>query len=198
MGQSGQSTASPSLDVYAGYAGSAESRSESVRLEADAVVSQALARRHVETAPFRGMQTASTLRSLICSPNSADAILPVSFPPPAPSTPRKPTLHALQEWEGHVVHIEHDAFVARLVDLTAGMSHEGEEATISLDEISERDVARMEVGSIFRWVIGYERSPEGTQKRVSQFVFRDLPRMTESDLRTGREWAGKIAAVLNP
>ena len=56
----------------------------------------------------------------------------------------------------------------------------------------------MAVGSIFRWVIGYERTPEGTRKRVSQIVFRDLPRMTESDLRAGREWARKVAPALNP
>jgi len=108
------------------------------------------------------------------------------------------TLIALQEWEGYVAGIEDDAFVARLVDLTAGAPHESEEARIPLDEISDRDAASMEVGSIFRWVIGYERSPEGTRKRVSQIVFRDLPRMTGGDLRAGRIWAGKIAPALNP
>ena len=43
--------------------------------------------------------------------------------------------------------------------------------------------------SIFRWVIGYERSASGTKKRVSQIVFRDLPRLTRADVREGREWA---------
>ena len=97
-----------------------------------------------------------------------------------------------------MVSIEDDTFVARLVDLTADMSHESEEATISLDELSDADATNMAVGSIFRWVIGYERSPEATRKRVSQIVFRDLPRMTEGDLQAGREWARKIAPALNP
>ena len=88
--------------------------------------------------------------------------------------------------------------MARLVDLTVGLSHESEEVAIPLAEISERDADNMAVGSIFRWVIGYERTPEGTRKRVSQIVFRDLPRMTESDLRAGREWARKVAPALNP
>ena len=111
---------------------------------------------------------------------------------------RRATLHPLQEWEGYVVAIDGDEFVARLIDLSAGLSHESEEATIPLDEISDRDVANLEIGSIFRWVIGYERSPEGTRKRVSQIVFRDLPRMTDSDLHAGREWARKMVPALNP
>ena len=53
----------------------------------------------------------------------------------------------------------------------------------------ERDAAAVGVGSIFRWVIGYELSPAGTKKRVSQIVFRDLPRMMERDFRESRSWA---------
>ncbi len=108
------------------------------------------------------------------------------------------TLHALQEWEGYVVEIRAGEFVARLIDLTAGLLHESEEAIIPLAEISERDAATMVVGSIFRWVIGYERSHEGTRSRKSQIVFRDLPRMTEADLREGEEWARKVSQSLNP
>jgi len=132
------------------------------------------------------------------SNKTASAVLNLSpLEVPAP-TPHVATLHALQEWEGYVVEIGSDEFVARLVDLTAGLSHESEEATIPLVEISERDVATMVVGSIFRWVIGYERSPEGTRSRKSQIVFRDLPRMTEADLREGERWAGRVARSLNP
>ena len=99
------------------------------------------------------------------------------------------TLHALQEWEGYVVEITGDTLDARLVDLTVGSTHEEEEAVIPLAELSEQDLATVRVGSIFRWVIGYERSPAGTKKRVSQIVFRDLPRITERDLQEGKNWA---------
>ena len=88
-----------------------------------------------------------------------------------------------------MVEILTDELVVRLVDLTAGSTHEEEEATIPLAEIAEGDAAAMRVGSIFRWVIGYERSPAGTKKRVSQIVFRDLPRMTEQDFQEGKKWA---------
>ena len=37
-----------------------------------------------------------------------------------------------QEWEGYVVDIGASEFVARLVDLTAGSSHEEEEAITTL------------------------------------------------------------------
>lgn len=103
--------------------------------------------------------------------------------------PPTTTLHALQEWEGHVVEIGDEEFTARLTDITAGASYEGEEAVIPLADLSDRDAARMEIGSIFRWVIGYERSIAGTKKRVSQIVLRDLPVFTESDLRAGEAWA---------
>ena len=99
------------------------------------------------------------------------------------------TLHALQEWEGYVLEIGGQDFVARLVDLTAGSTHEGEEAVIPLAELSDEDSAKMRPGSIFRWVIGYERNVEGTKKRVSQIVFRDLPAITKTSLRDGEKWA---------
>ncbi len=120
----------------------------------------------------------------------------VDFRPLAKPEPPKATFHALQEWEGYIVEIEAEEFVARLVDLTAGHSHETEEVTIPLDEVSEDDASRMTEGSIFRWVIGYEHSPGGTRKRVSQIVFRDLPRMTESDIAAGRAWAKRMVAAL--
>ena len=108
------------------------------------------------------------------------------------------TLHALQEWEGHVVEIGDEEFTARLADVTAGASYEREEAVIPLAEISDGDAARMREGSIFRWVIGYERSSAGTKKRVSQIVFRDLPAVTGADLRAGETWARAVARSLDP
>ncbi len=116
----------------------------------------------------------------------------LTFPPRVPSPQPVATLHALQEWEGYVVDMDGNEIVARLVDLTAGSAHEEEEAVIPLAEIADCDVANMRVGSIFRWVIGYERSPSGTKKRVSQIVFRDLPRMTEHDFQEARSWAREI------
>ena len=120
----------------------------------------------------------------------------VNLSPPA-GVRSSTTLHALQEWEGYVVAIRDTDFVARLADLTVGSSYEEEEADVPFDEIADYDAARIRVGSIFRWVIGYERSETGTKRRVSQIVFRDLPAMTKSDLRDGEAWAREVTRSLN-
>ena len=81
------------------------------------------------------------------------------------------------------------------MDLTASSLQEEEEATIPLEEIAEDDFIRLIPGSIFRWVIGYERSQGGTKRRVSQIVFRDLPVVTGWDITNGEEWAKKVAQL---
>lgn len=118
----------------------------------------------------------------------------ISILPPRVSPVPTASLHALQEWEGYVTDIGDDAFGARLLDLTAGDSVEREDAVIPLDEVSAEDRLKMEPGSIFRWVIGYERSVGGTRRRVSQIVFLDLPPVTGRDLERGREWADWLRA----
>ena len=95
----------------------------------------------------------------------------------------------VQEWEGYVLEVVGDEFVARLVDITAGSSHEEEEAIIPLAEISDGDAAALRVGGIFRWVIGYKCSPPGTMEWVSQIVFRDLRRIIDRDYQRGQQWA---------
>ena len=118
-----------------------------------------------------------------------------------PAKPRQvpsATFHALQEWEGYVLAVGREEFEARLIDLTAGATYEGEEATIPRQDVSDHDVKKLRDGAIFRWVIGYERTAGGSRRRVSQIVFRDLPAVTESDLRAGQEWAAKMFESLNP
>ena len=98
------------------------------------------------------------------------------------------SFHLLQEWEGHVTEVGEDDFTVRLLDLTAGSSHEEEEAVIPLSE-------RLRLGSIFRWVIGYERSASGTKQRVSRIVFRELPVVTKQDIAEAEERARKTAQL---
>ena len=203
MGPSDHSTASPNSTWNAQSANSnsesESSNSERARFWADEVVSRARARRHVGTVPASPeTEAADTLHSPLSSPNGADTHTLEPLPPPLAPPSRRATIHALQEWEGYVVEIGESDFLARLVDLTAGLTHETDEAIISMAEISESDASRLVVGGIFRWVIGYEHSPAGTRKRVSQIVFRDLPRVTDTDLRQGEAWARRAAAILSP
>ena len=141
----------------------------------------------------------TVLPSLARDNRNADDLSPVvNLPPPLPHRAPTASFHALQEWEGYVVEMRATDFVAHLTDLTAGASHEQEEAIIPFTELSDHDAARMTAGSMFRWVIGYERSPAGTKKRVSQIVLRDLPAMTEADLRGGEEWARETIRAIGP
>ena len=111
----------------------------------------------------------------------------------------KQTMYALQEWEGYVIEKRELDFVARLVDLTAltfprqAEMVQEDEAIIPLSEISVDDIKQMEEGSVFRWVIGYEKSASGTKRRVSEIVFRNLPKMTERQLSEGMLWARTIS-----
>lgn len=76
----------------------------------------------------------------------------VTFPPKTSPEARKDTFLALQEWEGHVVGIEQNAFIAHLIDLTAEKLHESEEATVPIEELSERDAANLKVGDRLSWM----------------------------------------------
>ena len=121
----------------------------------------------------------------------------IDFPDLAqvPHTVPQASFHLLQEWEGHVTEIGEDDFTVQLLDLTAGSSHEEEEAVIPLSEISEDDLKSLRLGSIFRWVIGYERSAGGTKQRVSRIVFRELPVVTKQDIAEAEERARKTAQL---
>ena len=104
-------------------------------------------------------------------------------------TPNGPTLIAQQEWEGTVLSVSGTDFMAKLLDITAGATVEEEEATISRRELSDDDQPKVTLGAVFRWVLGYEKSVSGTRRRVSQIVFRDLPRVTAEDVARGEAWA---------
>ena len=118
-------------------------------------------------------------------------------PPPQPR-PQSATLHALQEWEGYVLERTATKFTARLADLTNSVLHEEEEADIPLTELADHQIANVKPGAIFRWVIGYEQAPMRPLKRVSVIVFRDLPIVTESDLRAGDAWARDVLQAFGP
>ena len=102
------------------------------------------------------------------------------------------TLNTLQDWEGYVLEIGESDSQVRLIDLTSGSSHEEKETIIPLEEHSDDDAASKFTGSIFRWVIGYAFTAEGTKKRVSRTSFSGLPVITNSDLQVDEECAGNL------
>jgi hypothetical protein len=126
--------------------------------------------------------------------SESDKMLPV-FPPE--ERRRRPTLVPLQEWEGHVIDISEHGFTARLVDMTRQESVAREEADFELDEVSDPDRDLLREGAVFRWTIGYETAPSGSKKRVSQLVFRRLPKWTKKELAQADRDADKLLHGVN-
>ena len=92
---------------------------------------------------------------------------------------------AEQEWEGYVTEISGEEFSAHLLDLTSDGVEE--EATFSVDDVSNIHRSLLKEGAVFRWSIVYERSKGGTKKRVSSIVFRRLPAWSKRDIAKSLE-----------
>jgi hypothetical protein len=108
----------------------------------------------------------------------------VKIPRPNPPATR---FIPLQKWEGVVLRVMNEVFVARLID----QSHDGpdEEAEIPLEEIPEADKFLVKPGAVFYWTIGYSDSVGGQRTRVSVMVFRRLPAWTAEELTVARRKA---------
>jgi hypothetical protein len=120
------------------------------------------------------------------------------------SLPRRPTplfftttFSPIQEWEGYVREIRSDSITADLVDMTDNRKTITDQAEIPFDELSDADRQKLKIGSIFRWSIGYQRTTSGTKMRVSNIVFRDLPRWTQKDIREARDEAAILEKYFN-
>jgi hypothetical protein len=107
---------------------------------------------------------------------------------PGPSV----TFQPLQEWEGYIYSIKDETFWARMVDITARESIEGEEAEFLISDLSDEDRTHLAIGAVIRWVIGYQRSAQGTKRRVSEVLFRRLPAHTPYDLAEARKRAAAL------
>jgi hypothetical protein len=110
-------------------------------------------------------------------------------------TPFAETLNPLQSWEGVVLDVHPQTFVARLVD-PAG-AHPDEEVELANEELSPFDLGMVERGAIFYWTIGYrEVLPRGARSRFSEIRFRRLPAWSDNDLRAARRGAESLAEDL--
>jgi hypothetical protein len=80
----------------------------------------------------------------------------------------------LQQWEGVVSKVEGVALWAELLDMTK-CSNPAEEVELPLAEIPIADRELLGPGSVFYWSIGYETSPGGQIRRVSEIRLRRAP-----------------------
>jgi hypothetical protein len=99
-------------------------------------------------------------------------------------------LVALQSWEGTVLEVEGDSFVARLVDVAG--EHPDEEISLSMEELCDFDLELLEPGAILYWTIGYRYQAGGARERVSRIRLRRLPAWTKRQLDEARERAAAL------
>ena len=102
----------------------------------------------------------------------------------------------LQEWEGRVVEVnpKEKLFAATLIDVTARRKYEDEIAEFPISDVSDDDRDLLRAGAIFRWLIGYERLPSGTKRRVSSVVFRRLGEWSRNDLARAKQYAEELVS----
>ena len=96
---------------------------------------------------------------------------------------RQRTFTSSQKWEGYVIELYKDSFLARITDLSG--KYPDEELEIELKAISPDDRSLLQTGAVFNWHIGYE-TEHGTTKRSSIIRFRRLPIWTESDIEKAK------------
>jgi hypothetical protein len=92
---------------------------------------------------------------------------------------------ALHQFEGTVLEIGEEDFVARTRDLTTPL-YADEQVNLPLDDVPPSDRELLKVGAVFYWLIGYEENDEGSRKRTSVLRFRRLP-----------AWSGRAVARVN-
>ncbi|MBT6717968.1 MAG: hypothetical protein HOB18_10095 [Nitrospina sp.] len=103
------------------------------------------------------------------------------------------TQTSLQEWEGYVVQVDEETFIARIQDLTEEDEAENEEVEFLTDELSEDDLKLLKPGAVFRWTIGYLKS-RGNKKRFSHLTFRRFPVLTERTAAIADKKAKELAS----
>lgn len=102
---------------------------------------------------------------------------------------------SLQAWEGMVLQVLEDSFIARLVDRTS--NGPDEEAEFPLEEVSDADRFLIEPGAVFYWHIGYRISESGQRTRASDIRFRRLPVWSSEDLKKAKQEAQQISDLLD-
>ena len=118
-------------------------------------------------------------------------------------TSREDSFLSLEKWEGYVLELTDDTFVARLRNLRKGTpkgKYHEEEAEFLREDVSAPDHALLQEGAIFYWSVGYRIEPSGQRHRESVVTFRRMPVWSERDLRraqTKGEQLGKSVGWFN-
>jgi len=109
---------------------------------------------------------------------------------PLQASVKTPSFHCLQKWEGTVIELESDSFLAKLNDLTSNNPPEITEFSIS--DVPDDDKDLLRIGAIFFWYVGYTKSIQGQLTRGSTIRFRRLPVWSEREIEQAKLESDKI------
>jgi hypothetical protein len=84
-----------------------------------------------------------------------------------------------QEYNGRVLSIEGDKFIAELVNIVDNT--DTLRAEFNNSDIDKGDMYLLKEGALFIWIIGKEEC-NGTQKKISQLIFRRASSWTKRDI----------------
>lgn len=109
--------------------------------------------------------------------------------------PAKPRVffQALENWEGTVLEVREETFVARLTDPLG--ERKDEEAEFFTDDVSEWDRKLLAPGAVFYWSLGRTIEPTGATSRTSTLRFRRLPAWSRPELARAEERAESLATA---
>lgn len=107
---------------------------------------------------------------------------------------RTDSILSLQKWEGCVLEVASEFFIARLTDLTEPGTKE--DAEIPLSQVPQDDLPLVQPGANFYWNIGRETNSTKRQRTVSELRFQRLPTLTDEDYRQASIEAGITAELL--
>lgn len=130
-------------------------------------------------------------------PHTAPSTAPsVTSPPPAFSVqPWLENFLVLTRWEGRVLAVREDTFLAVVKDQVAPANPE-EEAEIPIEEVSAVDRTLVKPGAFFYWSIGYRVSAAGQRSRQSVIRFQRLPRWSAEEVERARRTVQESGLVI--
>lgn len=141
----------------------------------------------------RGHGVRSATEQTAVRPHIADPLLP--FVPVPGADPQTVTRFiTLQKYEGTVLKVEGDGFIARIVD--PAKLDEDFDAEFAVEEVTPSDRHLLAPGAVFYWNLGYLDRPAG-RLRASDLRMRRLPAWSQDELKAARTRAEALAAKLD-
>ncbi|MBN1875906.1 MAG: hypothetical protein JXA33_16910 [Anaerolineae bacterium] len=146
------------------------------------------------SSPNRDIENQTQVDRFNGESNLLDMYVPQMLLVPPLLAPARESFDVKQKWEGYVLEVGKETFLARLVPLIG--EDADLEAEIYLEEIDREDRELVTPGAVFYWSIGYLKKPSGTY-RTSLIRFRRLPSLSAKELKAARIQAQQFINLFN-